>query len=42
MSNIDKSVKTHQEFHHGIQLGALGEFLADNEINLICQQLGHR
>ena len=41
MYNIDKSAKTHQKFKRGIQLAALAELLADNEINLICQQLGH-
>ena len=41
MYNVDKSVKTHRKLNHGIQLAALSELLADNEINLICQQLGH-
>lgn len=41
MYNIDKPAKTHQQFKQGIQLAALAELLADKEINLICQQLGH-
>jgi len=42
MYRIDKSPEPHQVFTHGIQLSALQELLGDDEIELICHQLGHR
>ena len=44
MYHIDKSVKSHQEngSNRSLQLAALAELLKDDEIELICQQLGHK
>ena len=43
MCNIDKSVKSHQkECNPTVQLAALAELLKDDEIELICRQLGHK
>jgi hypothetical protein len=42
MYNIDRSVKSHQkEFNPSVQVAALAELLPDDEIELICRQLGH-
>ena len=42
MYNIDKPVKSHQkESTPNIQVAALAELLQDDEIELICRQLGH-
>ena len=42
MYNIGKSVKSHQkECNPSVQLAALAELLKDDEIELICRQLGH-
>ena len=42
MYNIDTSVKSHQkEFNPNVQVAALAKLLKDDEIELICRQLGH-
>ena len=42
MSSIDTTAESQQEFRRGIQLQAVDEHLADDEIHDICRDLGHR
>ena len=41
MYGIDPAGKSHDQFSRGIQIAALGELLTDDQINVICRQLGH-
>ncbi|MCK4624250.1 MAG: IS4 family transposase [Phycisphaerae bacterium] len=41
MYSIDTSTKLHQSFSRPVQVSALADFLADEEIDIICRQLGH-
>ena len=43
MYHIDTSEKSHQkESTPNVQVAALAELLQDDEIELICRQLGHK
>ena len=41
MNRIDKSAVSHPGFSHGIQVAAFHEHLGDDEIGLVCRNLGH-
>ena len=42
MYAIDCPQKSHQEFRRSVQLAALEKLLSDEEIEMVCAQLGHR
>lgn len=42
MYRIDPSPRSHQQFSRSVQMVALQELLTDEEIDIICHQLGHR
>ena len=41
MYRIDPTAQSHQKFSSSIQVPALHELLSDDEIHMICRQLGH-
>ena len=41
MYRIDKLAKCHHGFTEGVQVAALQGLLGDDEIELVCRQLGH-
>lgn len=42
MHRIDKLAGSHPSFSQGIQVAALGDLLSDDEIEIVCRNLGHR
>ncbi|NQU76832.1 MAG: transposase domain-containing protein [Planctomycetes bacterium] len=41
MHRIDKSAVSHPGFSQGIQVAALQDLLSDDEIEIVCRNLGH-
>ena len=41
MNGIDSAAKSHQQFQSTLQVAALQKHLSDDEINIVCRQLGH-